>query len=117
MSLEHRYSARHPVHFAVDLIYRGRRLPTARACDIALEGMRVAVTGITLPTGTPVELAFRRWGREWLIPAVVVHMGGGSVGLMFREPQAVLYHNELDAPRPAPVQPPPVAVAASRIGL
>jgi hypothetical protein len=105
MSVERRYSKRLPVGFEVSLGYRGRRLPAATARNLGVDGAFVSLEGIiTLPTGTLVQLELHRHGRDWHLPAIVVHAGSDGIGLMFREPQPVLYRAELDSPatrRPA----------------
>jgi hypothetical protein len=53
--------------------------------------MYLEVQSVTLPTGTLVELEFECQGREWLVPAIVVHHAGNGVGVMFRDPQAGLF--------------------------
>lgn len=87
MTLERRRSARHPVDFEVTMRYRQRRFPIARACDLSSNGIYVRTANLTLPVGTLVEIELERWGREWLIPTVVVHGDVQGVGLMFRTPQ------------------------------
>lgn len=117
MNIEHRYYTRYPAQFPVDVIYRGRRFHSVRAHDIGVDGMHVMATGITLPIGTLVELEFHRWGQEWRIPAVVAHLSGGSVGFMFREPQPVLFRNELDALPAISAQRPLISIAGQQVGL
>jgi hypothetical protein len=98
MTIERRYSHRHAVDFKLDVSYRGRRFAPARARDICAEGMSIDLPGVTLPTGTLVELEFKRWGRDWLIAAVVVyHDGGHTIGLMFRRRQDDLLAGEAAA--------------------
>lgn len=95
MSVERRYGHRIPVNFDINLLYRGRRLPSAKVRNLSAEGVFVKTSGITLPTGTLVELGFNRWNQEWLIPAIVIHGDKRGVGLMFRESQDALF--ELDS--------------------
>ena len=83
MTVERRYSRRHPVEFELTLRYRQRRFPIVLACNLSTDGMYVKIDNLTLPTGTLVEVEFDRWDREWLIPAVVVHGEARGVGLMF----------------------------------
>jgi len=103
MISERRRSARHPVDLEITMRYRQRRFPVARACDLSPEGMYVQTANLTLPTGTLLEIELDRWGRQWLIPAMVTHGDAGGVGLMFRTPQPELYEyatSALVAPRP-----------------
>jgi hypothetical protein len=61
------------------------------------------VQALTLPTGTPIELELSCLGREWLIPAVVIHGDNAGIGVMFREPQTELFQGliaTLDMPPP-----------------
>ena len=97
MTRERRYSNRHPVDFDLDIRCRGRRFPSAHARNISREGIHVETHQITLPRGTMVELEIRLWGREWLIPAIVVHGDRHGVGLMFREAQSELYERLIRA--------------------
>ena len=83
--------SRHPVEFEVTIRYRQRRFPVAFARNLSPEGMYVQTVNLTLPTGTLVEIELDRWGRQWLIPAVVVDSDVRGVGLMFRTPQPELY--------------------------
>jgi hypothetical protein len=70
--------------------------------------MYVQTGNLTLPTGMMVEIELDRWGREWLISAVVVHGDVRGVGLMFRNPVRELYRLETAAsanPRPPVLRP------------
>jgi hypothetical protein len=103
MMLERRRSARHPVELEVTMRYRQRRFPIARVRDLSPEGMHVQTANLTLPTGTLIEIELDRWGRQWLIPAMVTHGDARGVGLMFRTPQPELYEyatSALVAPQP-----------------
>ena len=97
MTVERRYSDRLTVEFDVQIRYRGRRCPIAHARNISQDGMYVRTNHLTLPRGNMLELQLRRWGREWLIPAIVVHDDTRGVGLMFRETQSELYNYEIGA--------------------
>jgi len=98
MTVERRYSNRHPVDFEVEIRYRRRRFPSGRALNLSQEGIFLETRNLTLPRGTMLDLEIRRWGREWLIPAIVVHGNSRGVGLMFREAQPDLYDLEVEAP-------------------
>jgi len=97
MTVERRYSNRHPVDFEVEIRYRRRRFPSGRALNLSQEGIFLETRNLTLPRGTMLDLEIRRWGREWLIPAIVVHGNSRGVGLMFREVQAELFDLEVAA--------------------
>lgn len=110
MSVERRYSKRYPIDLQVHILYRRRRFSNARAWNLSEQGMYLDVQAVTLPTGTLVELEFHCLGREWLIPAIVVHhQGSGGIGVMFRDPQRELYraligaHEMALVPHRAPV--------------
>jgi len=113
MPVERRYSKRIRVDYEVELGYRGRRLPNAKARNLSPEGIYIALDNLTLPSGTLLELEIRRWGREWFVPAIVVHGDSRGVGLMFREPQPVLYQNELQARSCVSVRPGVVDAASA----
>ncbi len=98
MTVERRRSSRLPVDFEVIMRYRQRRFPVAQARNLSPEGMYVRTSNLTLPTGTMIEIELDRWGRHWLIPAIVVHGDSRGVGLMFRKPQPELYRYEMAAP-------------------
>ena len=87
MSVERRYSARHPVDLPVHVRYRKRRLHGARAGNLSSEGMFLDVQSITVPRGTLVELEIDNHGTERRIPALVIHRQGSGIGVMFRDPQ------------------------------
>ena len=83
--------------FAVEIRYRGRRFSTAHAQNMSREGIYVQTCRLALPRGTMLELEFRRWGREWQTPAIVVHGDSRGFGLMFHETQSELYDYETGA--------------------
>jgi hypothetical protein len=103
MTVERRYSTRYPVDFQVHILYRRRRFSYSKARNLSEQGMYLDIRAVRLPTGTLVELELHCLGKEWLIPAVVVHHHGGGVGVMFRDPQPELYrgvieHRQLQMP-------------------
>lgn len=100
MSIERRYSVRHPVDLPVHIRYRRRRFSYAQARNLSEQGMYLEVRALTLPTGTLVELEMDCLDKEWLIPAVVVHHQAGGIGVIFREPQPELYEGLAEAFRP-----------------
>jgi hypothetical protein len=91
MSVERRYSARHPIDLNVHVRYRKRRFYCAHAHDLSTDGMYLKVRNVTLPSGTLVELEFELEGKAWLVPAIVVHHHDAGVGVMFRDPQPALF--------------------------
>ncbi|MFZ0789671.1 MAG: PilZ domain-containing protein [Chromatiaceae bacterium] len=95
MTSERRYSARHPIALTVQIVYGRRRFCGAQAGDLSNQGMCLTLRNLTLPVGTLVDLEFACLGREWVIEAVVVYRSGSNVGVMFREPQPVLYQTLL----------------------
>jgi hypothetical protein len=97
MTLERRRSGRYPVEFEIVMRYRQRRFPVAQARDLSPEGIYVRTSNLILPTGTLIELELDRWGRLWLIPAIVVHRDTSGVRLMFRTPQPELFRYETAA--------------------
>jgi hypothetical protein len=104
MSVERRYSARHPVDFEVRIRFRRRRFLSARARDLSAEGLYLDVRNLTLPCGILIELELSHRGRDWLIPAVVIHASGSGIGLMFRNLQPELFR---DSVKLRPLAPPP----------
>jgi PilZ domain len=105
MNSERRYSARHPVALPVQIVYGKRRFYGAQAGDLSNQGMCLTLKNLTLPVDTLVELEFACLGREWVIEAAVVYRSGSNVGVMFREPQPVLYQALLQGLIPGiPVQ-------------
>ncbi len=104
MEQEHRYSARHRIDLPVYIRYGRRPFQAACAVELSVAGMFLAVHALTLPVGTPVELEFSGLGRDWLLPAVVVHGDNSGVGVMFREPQPELFQGMIARA----VMPPPV---------
>jgi hypothetical protein len=111
MTVERRYSARHSVSLPVYIRYRKRRFLTARARDLSVGGMFLAVQSLTLPTGTPIELEFRGLGRSWLLPAIVIHGDNSGIGVVFRDPQPELFRGltQAVAATPLPVLSEPTA--------
>jgi len=97
MTVERRYSNRHPVDFEVIIRYRDRPFRVAHARDLSPKGMYVQTTNLTLPTGTMVEIEFDRWNWEWRIPGIVLHEDARGVGLMFRTALPELYQYETAA--------------------
>lgn len=91
MTIERRYCARHPIDLHVSIRYRKRRFICARACNLSDQGMFLEVRNLTLPTGVLIELELECLGTAWLIPAIVIHRRGSGIGVMFRDPQPVLY--------------------------
>jgi hypothetical protein len=88
---ERRLGARQRIDLPVYIRYGRRPFLGARAQDVSVGGMFLSVQSLILPTGTPIELEFTSLGRDWLIPAVVVHGDNSGVRVMFREPQAELF--------------------------
>ncbi|MBK1701651.1 PilZ domain-containing protein [Thiococcus pfennigii] len=97
MSVERRYSKRYAIDLQVQIRYRRRRFSHAWARNLSEQGMYLDVRAVTLPTGTLVELELQCLGREWLIPAIVIHHQGGGIGVMFRDPQDELYRGLIGA--------------------
>ncbi|EGV20387.1 PilZ domain-containing protein [Thiocapsa marina] len=111
MTIERRYCARHPIDLPVSIRYRKRRFICAHACNMSNQGMFLEVRNLTLPTGILVELELECLGKDWLIPALVVHHRGSGIGVMFRDPQPALY--QALTRDPARQLPPPQAIGAS----
>lgn len=53
--------------------------------------MFLAVQSLTLPLGTAVELEFSVLGKNWLVPAIVIHGNSRGIGVMFRESQGEIF--------------------------
>lgn len=104
MNIERRYCARHPIDLHVSIRYRKRRFICARGCNLSDQGMFLEVRNLTLPIGILVELELECLGKDWLIPAIVVHHRGSGIGVMFRDPQPALYRG---LTRDMTRQPPP----------
>jgi hypothetical protein len=119
MTVERRYSARHPIDLPVYIRYRKRRFIRAHACDLSNQGMFLEVRNLTLPDGTQIELELECLGKDWLIPSIVVHHRGAGIGVMFLEPQPDLYRGVTQA---EPMRQPPrcatdkLFAQSSRIG-
>lgn len=96
MSVERRYSTRHPVNFLVYIRYRRRRFSEAAARNLSVQGLYLEVKALTVPTGTFVELEFDCLGREWLLPALVIHREANGIGIMFCDPQPELYRGVIE---------------------
>ncbi|MEY6433156.1 PilZ domain-containing protein [Thioalkalicoccus limnaeus] len=96
MSVERRYSTRHPVDFLVYIRYRRRRFSEAAARNLSVQGLYLDVRALTVPTGTFVELEFDCLGREWLLPALVIHRESNGIGIMFCDPQPELYRGVIE---------------------
>jgi hypothetical protein len=101
---ERRYGARHCIDLPVYIRYRRRPFLGASAHDVSVGGMFLSVHALTLPIGTPIELELTSLGRDWLIPAVVIHGDNTGIGVMFREPQPELFQALIAA---AHMPPPP----------
>ena len=95
---ERRYSARHPSDFPVYIRYDKRRLFKAAAANLSDNGMFLDVQALTLPVDTLIELEFRALGRDWLVPAMVVHGTHRGIGVIFREPRPELSQGLLQQP-------------------
>lgn len=94
---ERRYAARHRIDLPVYIRYGRRPFLGATARDLSVGGMFLSVQSLTLPAGTPIELELSCLGRDWLIPAVVIHGDNSGVGVMFREPQSALFRGLMHA--------------------
>ncbi|WP_200334766.1 PilZ domain-containing protein [Thiocystis violacea] len=91
MTIEHRYCARYPIALDVHIQYRKRRFYGAKGTNLSTQGMFLEVRNLTLPTGTMIELELHALGRDWLIPAIVIHRSRSGIGAMFRDPQPELF--------------------------
>ena len=96
-----------PQHIELPVYIRYGRRPFlgARTRDLSAAGMFLSVQSLTLPAGTPIELELSCQGRDWLIPAVVVHGDNTGIGVRFREPQPALVQGLIspaDMPPPGP---------------
>ncbi|MGD9409897.1 PilZ domain-containing protein [Thiohalocapsa sp.] len=110
MNDERRYGARHRIDLPVYIRYGRRPFLGAVARDVSIGGMFLSVQSLTLPTGTPIELELSSLGRDWLIPAVVMHGDNTGIGVMFREPQAELFRGLMQA---ADMRPPIVVTTGT----
>ncbi len=90
MSVNRRYSKRHPVDFVLYIHYRDKRIFPAQAKNLCIDGMFIQTNSLTLPKGNLVDLEFSLADNSWQIPAVVVHTSQGGLGVMFRKPQPAL---------------------------
>lgn len=115
MSLEHRYRLRRASDIEVQIQYRNRRFRSARGRNLSDQGMYLEVSNLTLPTGTPVVLEVRDMGRDWRLPAIVVHQNGTGIGVMFRERHPELLRARTESS--IPVMAPRTANTPSRAGL
>ena len=106
MSIDHRYRTRRASDIEVQIQYRNRRFRSARGRNLSDQGMYLEVSNLTLPTGTLVVLEVRDMGREWRIPAIVVHQDKHGIGVMFRDT-----HPEFPQASDASLMPPMPCVA------
>ncbi len=90
MSVNRRYSKRHPVNFVLYIHYRDKRIFPAQAKNLSIHGMFIQTNSLTLPKGNLVDLEFSLSDTSWQIPAVVVHSSPAGLGVMFRKPQPAL---------------------------
>ncbi len=90
MSVNRRYSKRHPVNFLLYIHYREKRIFQARAKNLCVDGMFIQTDSLTLPKDNLVELEFSLSDLNWQVTAFVVHRVQGGFGVMFRKPQPAL---------------------------
>lgn len=91
MSVERRYSKRHPMDGDVYIRYRKQRAFPARAVDCSMQGITLKTESLTLLTGALVELEIFRDGRLWEAMGIVCHTRADVIGVMFWQPQPELY--------------------------
>ena len=91
MSVERRYSKRHPMTGDVFIRYRKKRALPARAVDCSMQGITLKTESLTLLSGALVELEIFRDGRLWEVMGIVCHAQADVIGVMFWHPQPALY--------------------------
>lgn len=107
MSVERRYSKRHPLDGDVYIRYRKQRAFPARAVDCSMQGITLKTKSLTLLTGALVELEIFREGRVWEVTGIVCHTQADVIGVMFWHPQPELYASApAGRPRVAGLAPP-----------
>ncbi|MEJ2691886.1 MAG: PilZ domain-containing protein [Candidatus Thiodiazotropha sp.] len=91
MSVERRYSKRHPMDGDVYIRYRKQRAFPARSVDCSMQGITLKTESLTLLTGALVELEIFLNGRLWEVMGIVCYTQADVIGVMFWQPQPELY--------------------------
>lgn len=91
MSVERRYSKRHPMNGDVYIRYRKQRAFHAKAVNCSGQGMCLKTERLTLLTGALVELEIFQGGRLWEVVGIVTYVQRDNIGVMFQHPQPELY--------------------------
>lgn len=102
MTIETRHQQRIALAFEIHIIYRGR-LFQASASNLSSEGIFLRTGALTLSTGMLIDMEFKLGVRKWHIAGLVVRQRPEGIGIMFRNPQTVLFRLASDI---AAVQPP-----------
>lgn len=93
--------------------YHGR-IFSATLGSLTVAGALLETHALTLPVGMEVELSVSLGRSSWQIKAVITHTTPHEIGILFRQPQPLLYAAALDQ-LPLSFQPPcrttPVPVA------
>ena len=99
MGIEHRWSSRKNINIDVNLYYPPIGMIKGITRNISLEGMFVALSGVTIPPQARLEICFTAHSRgqatEHRLPAYVVHGSGEGIGLMLQH----VGYREFDALR------------------
>lgn len=91
MHVEKRYSRRYPLTGDVYIRYRDKRSISAKAKNCSLYGIFLETAGLSLLTGTMVELELTLHGKHWKMDGLIVHSTNEGLGLMFLQPQPELF--------------------------
>jgi hypothetical protein len=102
MTIEKRQSKRIPFHNAVQIRYRDQRAFSGESVNLSQDGMLLRSRTLQINKGTMIDLEFHFAGRQWHIPALVVHAGSNGLGVLFSIRQKELYQIAREIERSQP---------------
>jgi hypothetical protein len=85
---------------AVFIRYGRRRFQADSLRAVSSQELEIAVSALTMPPGTPVEVEFLHSGRHWRLPAQVARGNGHGLGLRLKVPQPDLLSPDAVDPDP-----------------
>jgi hypothetical protein len=91
MATERRYNLRHPLEIKIYIRYRDKRIFTAQARNVSINGMLLTTSSLILPAGHAVTLEFKHKDVAWSLPANVIHCGKNLLGVQFESAQPELF--------------------------
>ncbi len=81
--MEHRWCARQPSAYMVQVIHQGRLVGKYRSRNTCRDGLFLEITDVAIPRGTLIELECTSdEGNSWHCRGIVVHSGPGGIGIM-----------------------------------